>query len=38
MLTKNSIQDYVEVVNHGIAKKFEGGNPKKVIIVGDCQA
>jgi monoamine oxidase len=34
MHSEHSIQDYVDVVKHGIEKKFKGGKPKKVIIVG----
>jgi monoamine oxidase len=34
MQAEYSIQDYLEVVRQGIAKKFEGGKPKKVVIVG----
>ncbi len=34
MHSEHSIQDYVDVVNQGIAKKFQGGKPKKVVIVG----
>ena len=34
MRSEHSIQDYVDVVKQGIAKKFSDGNPKKVIIVG----
>ena len=34
MQTTYSIQDYVDVVNQGIAKKFGSERPKKVIIVG----
>jgi len=34
MASEHSIQDFVDVVNQGIAKKFKGGKPKKVVIVG----
>src|SRR5688572_25086121 len=34
MSSERSIQDYVDVVKQGIEKKFKGGKPKKVIIVG----
>lgn len=34
MQTKHSIQDYVDVVNQGIVKKFRTEKPKKVGIVG----
>ncbi len=34
MSSERSIEDYVDVVKQGIAKKFKGGKPKKVIIVG----
>jgi monoamine oxidase len=34
MQSKHSIQDYVDIVNQGIAKKFNSEKPKKVVIVG----
>ena len=34
MQSEYSMQDYLEVVRQGITKKFEGGKPKKVVIVG----
>src|SRR5215216_8134012 len=34
MQTAYSIQDYIDVVNQGMAKKFNAGKPKKVVIVG----
>lgn len=34
MQSEFSIQQYLEVVEQGIRKKFEGGKPKKVVIVG----
>ncbi|RPJ17967.1 MAG: FAD-dependent oxidoreductase, partial [Chloroflexi bacterium] len=34
MQTRHTIQDYVNVVKQGIAKKFKSERPKKVIIVG----
>jgi monoamine oxidase len=34
MRSEHSIQDYIDIVKQGIAKKFEGGKPKKIIIVG----
>jgi len=34
MRSEHSIPDYVDVVKHGIASKFDGTRPKKVIIVG----
>src|SRR3990172_13169710 len=34
MMTERPIQDYIDVVNQGIGKKFKGGKPKKVVIVG----
>lgn len=34
MHIQHPIQDYIEIVNQGIAKKFESGKPKKVVIVG----
>ena len=34
MRSEHSIQDYVEVIKQGIAKKFQGGKSKKVLIVG----
>ena len=34
MQPKRSIQEYVDVVKQGIEKKFAGGKPKKVVIVG----
>src|SRR5215211_440232 len=34
MQTPYSIPDYVDVVNHGIVKKFSAEKPKKVVIVG----
>jgi monoamine oxidase len=34
MRSEHSIPDYVDVVKHGIAGKFDGTRPKKVIIVG----
>lgn len=34
MQSEHSIQDYLDVVNQGIDKKFGSGQPKKVIIVG----
>ena len=34
MTFENPIQDYVEIVKHGISKKLKDGKPKKVIIVG----
>ncbi|MEW6402303.1 MAG: flavin monoamine oxidase family protein [Chloroflexota bacterium] len=34
MKSEPGIQDYVDVVNQGITSKFEGGQRKKVIIVG----
>ena len=34
MQTRHSIQDYVDVVHQGIAKKFNAQKPRKVLIVG----
>ena len=34
MQSAHSIQDYLDVVNGGIAKKFGDGKPKRVVIVG----
>jgi len=34
MRSEHSIQDYVEVAQQGIVKKFNAGTPKRVIIVG----
>jgi monoamine oxidase len=34
MHSEHSIQDYVDVMKQGIAKKFGDGKPKRVIIVG----
>ena len=34
MSSELSIQDYIDIVKQGIAKKFPVGKPKKVIIVG----
>jgi monoamine oxidase len=34
MRSEHSIPEYVDVVRQGIAKKFDNGKPKKVIIVG----
>jgi monoamine oxidase len=34
MQSEYSMQDYLEVVRQGITKKFDGDNPKKVVIVG----
>jgi monoamine oxidase len=34
MMTECPIQDYIEVVNQGIGKKYKDGKPKKVVIVG----
>ena len=34
MRSEHSMQDYLEVVRHGIEKKFDGTRPKKVVIVG----
>ena len=34
MQSDHSIQDYVDIVKQGIAKKFPTGKPKKVVIVG----
>ena len=34
MRSEHSIQDYVDIVKLGIAKKFNTDRPKKVIIVG----
>ena len=34
MQTTHSIQDYIDVVNQGIAKKFNPEKPRKVVIVG----
>lgn len=34
MRSEYSMQDYLEVVRHGIEKKLDGGQPKKVVIVG----
>ena len=34
MTFENPIQDYVDIVKHGISKKLKDGKPKKVIIVG----
>ena len=34
MKSAHSIQDYVDVVHMGMAKKYKGGKTKKVIIVG----
>jgi monoamine oxidase len=34
MQTRYSIQDYIDIVNQGIAKKFSAEKPKKVVIVG----
>jgi len=34
MQSDHSIQDYVDIVRQGIAKKFPSGKPKKIVIVG----
>ena len=34
MISAYSIQDYVDVVNHGISSRVEGGKRKRVVIVG----
>ena len=34
MQSAHSIQDYLDVVKQGIAKKFGDGKPKRVVIVG----
>jgi monoamine oxidase len=34
MRSEHSIQDYVDAVKQGIAKKFSDENPRKIIIVG----
>ena len=34
MTSSHTIQDYVDVSAQGISKKFKGGKPKKVVIVG----
>ena len=34
MQSDHSIQDYVDIVRQGIAKKFPAGKPKKIVIVG----
>jgi len=34
MQSEHTIQDYLEVVNKGIEKKFGSGKPQKVVIVG----
>jgi len=34
MQSEHSIQDYIDIVDRGIAKKVEGGRPKKIVIVG----
>ena len=34
MRSEHAMQDYLEVVRHGIEKKFDGVKPKKVVIVG----
>jgi len=34
MQSEHSIQDYIEIVTQGIAKKFDAQKPKKVVIVG----
>jgi len=34
MASEHSIQDFVDVVNQGIVKKFKGDKPKKIVIVG----
>jgi threonine dehydrogenase-like Zn-dependent dehydrogenase len=34
MHSERSIQDYLDVVKQGIAKKFGDGKPKTVVIVG----
>ena len=34
MSEEHSIQDLIDVVRNGLGKKFEGGKPKKVVIVG----
>ena len=35
MQTAHSIEDYLDVIRHGVRSKFEGGRPKKVVIVGE---
>ena len=34
MRSEHSIQDYIDIVKRGIAKKFDAATPKKIIIVG----
>jgi monoamine oxidase len=34
MQSAHSIQDYLDIVKQGIVKKFGGGKPKRVVIVG----
>src|SRR3972149_8890639 len=34
MKTAFTIKDYVDVVKQGISTKYQGGKPKKIVIVG----
>ena len=34
MRSEHAIQDYIDIVRHGITKRFDASQPKKVIIVG----